>query len=312
MPPRPESTPPPALTRRAVLLGAVGTAGLGLLAACSSTSETSTTGEDAGSAGSAPPQAGGGGVLIAVFDPNSLAVAGVENRLAFAVGDADGVPLDDGPDALTFTITSGGAPVGDPITVPRYDDGTPIAYYPLRFTPATAAVHTVSVEIDGETREQAFKVNETSPTGLVQPGDQLVDVPTPTTTDALGVDPICTQRPEPCPLHDVSLTDAIATGGPIALLFSTPAFCQTGVCGPVLDLVNAEVETHPDTQFIHCEIYKEPPTSGTVTLVDAVESFGLTYEPSLYVADASGTVTARLDNVFDTTEIREALASAQA
>ena len=225
MPQRP--TPADAIiTRRAVLLGAVGTAGLGLLAACSSSSDTTTTGGTAaaGSSGSAPPTAAGGAVLIAVFDPNSLAVAGVENRLAFSIGDSDGVPAKDGPAELTFTVTTGGNPVGDPITVPRHAEGTPIGYYPLRFTPATAGVYTASAEVDGKKVEQAFRVNETSPTDLVLPGQQLRDVATPTVDDPLGVDPICTQKPEPCPLHDTSLTTAIAAGGPIALLFSTPAF----------------------------------------------------------------------------------------
>lgn len=299
----------PELSRRAVLLGAAGVAGVGLLGACSSSSETST-GTAGSTPGSAAPKATGPS-LIAVFDPNALAVVNTPTRLPFAVGDADGVATKDGPNELTFTVVTAGGPIGDPIVVPRHNEGIPIGYYPVRFTPTTTGAHTARTVIDGKELEQTFMVSATSPTDLVLPGQQLRDVATPTFDDPLGTDPICTRQPE-CPLHDTSLTTALADDAPIALLFSTPAFCQIGVCGPTLDLFIAEQKNHAGTQFIHCEIYKTAPTSGPVSLVDAVESFGLTYEPALYVATADGTVTERLDNVFDASEIRQALGTASA
>ena len=60
---------------------------------------------------------------------------------------------------------------------------------------------------------------------------------TPTFDDARGVDPICTRSPEPCPFHDRTLTDVVESGEPVALLISTPGFCQTAICGPVLELL---------------------------------------------------------------------------
>ena len=38
-----------------------------------------------------------------------------------------------------------------------------------------------------------------------------------------------------CPLHDVSLADVIGKGKPVAVMFATPALCQSQYCGPVLD-----------------------------------------------------------------------------
>jgi len=98
-------------------------------------------------------------------------------------------------------------------------------------------------------------------------------------------------------------------------MISTPKFCSTAVCGPVLDLVLEQVDAHPGMRFVHAEVYNRPeagsdPASAGVT--PAVEAFGLTYEPSLFVADASGIVTARLDNVFDRVELAAALATATA
>ena len=56
--------------------------------------------------------------------------------------------------------------------------------------------------------------------------------------------PICTAEPR-CPLHTTSLDAAVAAGGPVALLVSTPKFCQVAICGPVLDVLLTRVERHP-------------------------------------------------------------------
>ena len=47
---------------------------------------------------------------------------------------------------------------------------------------------------------------------------------------------------------------------------------------------------------------------GFPDLVPAVEALALPYEPALFVADADGTIVARLDTTFDRSELAEALA----
>ncbi|MEZ5134901.1 MAG: hypothetical protein R2699_07575 [Acidimicrobiales bacterium] len=118
----------PELSRRAVLLGAAGVAGVGLLGACSSSSETST-GTAGSTPGSAAPKATGPS-LIAVFDPNALAVVNTPTRLPFAVGGADGVATKDGPNELTFTVVTAGGPIGDPIVVLATTRASPSATTP--------------------------------------------------------------------------------------------------------------------------------------------------------------------------------------
>src|SRR3546814_11078234 len=84
----------------------------------------------------------------------------------------------------------------------------------------------------------------------VKPGDAIPAVATPPPTDARGVNPICTAEPA-CPLHDVSLADALGEGRPIALLVATPAFCQIAICGPVLDVLLEATGGHPDVRPLH-------------------------------------------------------------
>jgi hypothetical protein len=128
--------------------------------------------------------------------------------------------------------------------------------------------------------------------------------PTPTTDDAKGVDPICTHQP-PCPFHELSLDEALTNGKPTVLLVGTPAYCATGICGPVLELLERVATGYGDkVNIIHAEVYTDDTLQ---TTTQAVQSLGLDYEPALFIADASGTLVSRLDVVYDADELNESL-----
>ncbi len=132
------------------------------------------------------------------------------------------------------------------------------------------------------------------------PGDAAPRAASPTTTDALGVDPICTAKPE-CPLHTVSLSDVVGAGRPVAALFATPALCTSAYCGPVLDEMLELIGPYQDrVTFVHVDIYK---SLTNARLSPTVEAWGLPSEPWLYGIDAAGTITARLDTAFGKTEM---------
>jgi hypothetical protein len=298
-------------SRRAVLTGTAGAAGLALLTACGSTPDP-----DDGARGSIDLVRGDGGrALVAGFAfEGDYLIAGAPQRLTFLVAGADGAPTADVPDALTFSLSADGRPLGGPVTVPRHGDGAPVPYYPLTTTFAAPGTVTATVELDGAPAQQSFLVSDAAEVTLVQPGADLPAVDTPTTTDARGVDPICTREPA-CALHDVTLTEARGEGRPIALLVGSPAFCPPGLCGPVLDLLVEQVASYPDVRFLHAEVYRDP--VGTADPAEAgpapvVGALGLTFEPSLFVTDRAGSVRSRLDNVYDRTELRAALDGATA
>jgi hypothetical protein len=90
------------------------------------------------------------------------------------------------------------------------------------------------------------------------------------------------------------------------LLVSTPAYCQIGICGPVLDLLTELTGPTSGATVIHAEVYKAPKTS-LDELAPVVEGLSLDYEPALFAVDATGTIVERLDTVFDRTEIAAAL-----
>jgi len=114
------------------------------------------------------------------------------------------------------------------------------------------------------------------------------------------VKPICTRRPQ-CPLHEVSLADVIGTGTPVAVMFATPALCQSMYCGPVLDELLAVRSRYEDRiTFVHVEIYAS--TTGA-TLAPTVAAWGIESEPWLYTVDGTGTIVGRLDGAFGREEI---------
>lgn len=126
----------------------------------------------------------------------------------------------------------------------------------------------------------------------------------PTPADTLGVQPICTRRPR-CPLHDVSLADVIGSGTPVAVMFATPALCQSQYCGPVLDeLLDLRAEFADAITFVHVEIYR---SNRGADLAPTVEAWGLPSEPWLYTVDAAGTIVGRLDGAFGGDEMQAQL-----
>ena len=94
------------------------------------------------------------------------------------------------------------------------------------------------------------------------------------------------------------------------LLIATPGYCQTDICGPVVDLLIDAAGDRDDLNVIHAEVYVDPTdfeTGGFPDLTDVVNATSLPFEPVLFVADAANTIVARLDTTFDRTELAEAL-----
>lgn len=278
-----------------------------MLAACGGGDDTDT--EAAGSTGSAGSRARVLGAGFADgFAAPSVLIAGVAQRLPLVVFDENGTPVrTGGPESIDVSIYRNDAVVAT-ATVTRHASGIPTPYYPLTFTAPEAGEYEARAAFSS--RSLPFKVATRDTVKLVQIGEALRPVLTPTTADARGVNPVCTRSPKACPFHEVTLTDAIASKKPIVLSVSTPGFCQTAICGPVLELLVDLAPTLGRFQIVHAEVFVEPnkQTAGAPKTTDTITTYGLDYEPSLYVADAGAIVRARLDFSWDRAELESALA----
>lgn len=250
--------------------------------------------------------------LIAAF-PQSVphVPAGVATRLPYLISDDEGVPLSTIEGDVTFTISKDGTRVGTVDVAPR-GDGVPRAYLPVTFTFPTAGTYDLTATYDGADIDSTIQVVDPSEIGPPVVGEQLPPVDSPTTERTLEVDPLCSRVPA-CDLHSVNLRDAVTQGKPIVMLIATPAYCQTAVCGPVLDLVMEQTAGRTDLNVLHQEVYKNP--KGQRDLNDAQlapvpEAYDLRFEPVLYVTDRTGLIVARADITVDRGELAEMLALA--
>ena len=134
---------------------------------------------------------------------------------------------------------------------------------------------------------------------------------TPSPGDTAGLEQVCTRSEGPCPWHDTSLDVALTENRPMAVLVATPAFCQTAVCGPVLDvLLRAQKDVGDRIRFVHLEVYATKPTGPEISktpLAPAVKAFGLQSEPVLFTVRPDGTVQDRIDGLYGTSEAVKAL-----
>jgi len=307
-----DAFPAPLDRRRFLVLGGTALVAAPFLAACSGDDDSTATGSGGtshdGHTLSGP--ATGTPSMVAVFNPNAYAVSGREQRLPLAVLAADGAIDPDGPESLEFQVRRDGVAIGAPVVVARRNEGVPIGFYPLRTTFPEPGTYSLESVLGGEVVSQAVTVSEPGRLPLLAVGDTLPSLDTPTTTDARGVDPICTHVGGECALHDDTLADLLANDRPTALLVSTPAYCSIGVCGPVLDILLDLRSAYPGIDLLHCEVFEDAEAKGGpqgATPAPIMDALGMTFEPSLWVATADGVVVERLDFTFDAGEIREAL-----
>jgi hypothetical protein len=275
-----------ALSRRTFL---VASAGALVAAACGGSGDSSGSGSAT--------------ALVARFQDGTF-IPG-NQRVAVSLGNKDGLVSDNLPGTLTAKVLDAQNRVVVPaVTADRHEKNLPLPYWPFLLSLATPGTYTLSARVDGKDLTQAFTVVDRSQVAIPKPGDPLPPFDTPTTTDSRGVNPICTATPA-CPLHTMTLTQALQTGKPVAYFIGTPAFCQTGVCGPILDFVVAQHDRLGDKMaMVHADVYADSSAQKTSPAVDA---YHMTFEPCLFVADASGKIVERLDFVFDEGELATAL-----
>ena len=297
----------PPIDRRGFLLGA---GAIALAAACGGDSDGGSASDDSSATSDflliRP------GFADGVRAPAAM-VAGQPGRAPFVLVGGEALPAVAGvPDLLEGTLTDPRGDTAD-VTLTKHIEGLAVPHYTLLFDAPHAGMYVLEAEVSGQAQRSEFRVAESDEVRLVQIGDPLRSVDTPTFDDARGFDPICT-RFEPCPFHDDNLAGIIGNGRPTALLVATPAWCQTASCGPVVDLL-VDLDPSATMNVIHAEVYTTPDLldevpDRTELLGPIIGTYGMDFEPSLVVADADGIVTARLDFSFDRAEMAAAIATA--
>ena len=224
-------------------------------------------------------------------------------RLPISLAD-QGTLLSDGvPDVVNGRVLDGNDGQIATVSAPIHSTDLVIPYWAINVQIDQPGTYTLRLDGD-DGFGAAFLV--TDPTEVTVPyiGSVIEPFDTPTVDNHRGVDPYCSLTPSPCPLHDVTLTEALASGKPVAYMIGTPAHCQTGTCAPGLEfLVKSHERLGEAIVMVHADVYAD---DAATTVAPAVNALGLEYEPVLYLL-RDGIVEDRIDVIWDQSELDERL-----
>jgi hypothetical protein len=232
-----------------------------------------------------------------------------ENRLAFGMIDRDGRPVY-GPTAV-YVAPTPGSPARGPYLAP--DD---VLLTKARYRSKQAATEEDPFAAVYAAQTPFPNAGRWSVLVATKRGDTLVGAPATIKVLAKGADPVPAVGERAPVVHtdtlasakgDISRIDtrvppsdmhadfaSVVGRKPVALLFSTPQLCQSRVCGPVTDIALQMQSTYADRMtFIHEEVYAgNDPQKG---LREPLRQFHVQTEPWLFIVNAKGVITARLE-----------------
>ena len=131
---------------------------------------------------------------------------------------------------------------------------------------------------------------------IPRPGERAPLISTPTAQDVGGELSKITTRVPPDTQNEADYAEALGKE-PIVLLFATPQFCQSRVCGPVVDVAEQAKHEYGDkAAFIHMEIYNDNDPGKGVR--PQVRAFHLPSEPYLFTIDRRGVVRDAIEGAF--------------
>lgn len=131
---------------------------------------------------------------------------------------------------------------------------------------------------------------------IPRPGDKAPSIETPTSKSVDGNLTKLSTRVPPDTQNKVNYAEVLGKE-PILLLFATPKFCQSRVCGPVVDVAQqVQHEFEGQASFIHMEIYNDNDPSKGVR--PQVRRFHLPTEPWLFAINREGVVSAAIEGAF--------------
>ncbi len=146
--------------------------------------------------------------------------------------------------------------------------------------------------------------------GVPRPGEKAPKIHTPTADDVGGDLAQVTTRIPPDTQNQVDYADALGKE-PIVLLFATPQFCQSRVCGPVVDVAEQVKQEYGDeAAFIHMEIFNDNDPGKGVR--PQVRAFNLPSEPWLFTIDRQGRISSAIEGAFGVEALTAAVKKAVA
>jgi hypothetical protein len=242
------------------------------------------------------------------------------NHVVMTVLDSNNAPsaTPDRHAAIQFTPAGGGPDAAASPVAFEWGITGSVGFYITDVNLPTAGSWQATMTLSGpgsatSTTSVAFEVK--AKTSAVAIGQPAPSIKTPTAADVGGdLKQISTDPTPDARFYQVSEDAALAAHKPFVLVFATPAFCQSAICGPALDHVKRLFPSYPDMTFIHVEPYEMTfsdgrlqPTGGALTANAITNAWGILSEPWIYVVDRTGIVRASFPSVFSDAEFQAAI-----
>ena len=158
--------------------------------------------------------------------------------------------------------------------------------------------HEIIVTFNKYESRATFNVNTKSITPVIdKKPPNIITLTAKSETDLKNI----TSDPNPdIDLYSTSYEESINNNIPTIVLFSTPALCLSGTCGPILDSLKKIKNQYDDYNFIHVEVYKNF-IGKTLRDLDGLEvtepviKWGLPTEPWMFFIDKNGILRAKFE-----------------
>ncbi len=168
--------------------------------------------------------------------------------------------------------------------------------------------YTLLVEPDGTSLQAVGQIEVSDQSAVPSVGTKAPLSDTPTLDDGFA-EKITTASPPDTELLRYSVKQSIEDHVPFVVTFATPKYCQSRVCGPVVNVVDTVRQQldGSDVRFIHVEIYENnDPSQG---FNQWVEEWNLPTEPYTFLVDKSGTIVDKFEGLVTVGELEQAVRS---
>lgn len=140
------------------------------------------------------------------------------------------------------------------------------------------------------------------------PGQPAPRSHNPTVADVPDASYIDSGNP-PDDMHRVSIADALGRHTPTLIVFASPGFCTSAICGPEVKVVQSLEPAYQDRlTFIHVEIWTNfKPDPAKRQLAQTALDWRLQTEPWIFLVDANGIIRDRFEGPTGADEVREGI-----
>ncbi|MDH3680944.1 MAG: hypothetical protein OEV40_13460 [Acidimicrobiia bacterium] len=246
--------------------------------------------------------------VVVANSPGTLTTNGPQRVLVALVGSGPNafIGADDQP-AVVELEAVGGSAAGEVTAEWLSNPGVELGLYVATFTFDEPGVWQVGIKGADESLAAAL-VDVADDSSVPEAGDPAPRSETPTGASLDELSTISTDpNPEP-DFYDLSVAEAVENGRPTVIVFATPQFCRTAICGPTVEIAKDIASGHDGIDFVHVEPFDiEAARAGALEPIEAMFDWGLVTEPWVFVVDDTGVISASFEGIVGAAELERAL-----